>query len=38
MNKLKAFFAKLDDLLTLRKYVDAGIINHGGQGKNKYGK
>lgn len=38
MNKLKAILAKLDDLLTLKKYVDSGVIDFSGQGKNKYGK
>lgn len=38
MKTLKAILKKLDDLLTLKKYVDAGVLDFSGQGKNKYGK
>lgn len=38
MNTLKALLQKLDDLLTLKKYVDCGVIDFSGQGKNKHGK
>ena len=38
MEKLKTILARLDDLLTLRKYVDSGVIDFCGQGRNKYGK
>lgn len=37
MKKLKTILKKLDDLLTLKKYVDMGVIDFSGQGKNKYG-
>ena len=38
MNTLKKILAKLDDLLTLKKYVDSGVIDFSGQSRNKYGK
>ena len=42
MKTLKAFIKKLsaiiDDLLTLKKYVDLNVVDFSGQGKNKYGK
>ena len=38
MKKLKMILEKLDDLLTLKKYVDIGALDFSGQGRNKYGK
>ena len=38
MKTLKAILKKLDELLTLKKYVDYGVVDFSGQGKNKYGK
>ena len=38
MQTLKTILQKLDDLLTLRKYVDSGVIDFSGQSRNKYGK
>ena len=38
MNKLKTILQKINDLLSLTKYVDCGVIDFSGQGKNKYGK
>ena len=38
MNTLKTLLQKLDDLLTLKKYVNRGVVDFSGQGKNKYGK
>ena len=41
MKKVKAFFKKLsaiiDDLFSVQKYVDAGILDFSGQGRDKYG-
>ena len=38
MQTLKTILQRLNDLLTLKKYVDAGVIDFSGQGKNKYSK
>ena len=38
MQTLKAVLQKINDLLTLKKYVDCGALDFSGQGKNKYGK
>ncbi len=38
MKTLKAFLQKLDDLLSMKKYVNCGVVDFSGQGRNKYGK
>ena len=42
MKTLKAIYHKLsailDDLLSMKKYVDIGALDFSGQGRNKYGK
>ena len=38
MQTLKTILQKLNDLLTLKKYVAAGVIDFSGQSRNKYGK
>lgn len=38
MKTLKVFLQKINDILSMKKYVDCGVIDFSGQGKNKYGK
>ena len=38
MQTLKTLLQKINDLLTLNKYVNSGVIDFSGQSRNKYGK
>ena len=38
MKRIKAILQAIKNYLSLRPYINAGIIDLGGQGKNKYGK
>ena len=38
MKTLKTILQKINDILTLKKYVDLGVLDYSGQGRNKYGK
>ena len=37
MKTLEAILNAINDLLTMKKYVDCGLLDYSGQGRNKYG-
>ena len=38
MKTLKAILQAARDLFNFEKYVDLGVLDYSGQGRNKYGK
>ena len=38
MQTLKTILQKINNLWSLKKYVDLGVVDFSGQSRNKYGK